>query len=44
MPARTRKDGRLQVSGDPFLVRTLSTWLRIGMFAGVRPAAQPLAV
>jgi DNA-binding HxlR family transcriptional regulator len=39
-----KKDGRLQVSGDPFLVRTLSTWLRIGMFAGVRPAPNALAV
>jgi hypothetical protein len=39
-----KKDGRLQLSGDPFLIRTLSNWLRIGMFAGVRPAPNALAV
>jgi DNA-binding HxlR family transcriptional regulator len=34
-----RKDGRLQVSGNPVLARTLSSWLRTGMFAAVRPHA-----
>ena len=39
-----KKDGRLLLSGDPFLVRTMGTWLRIGMFAGVRPDPHALAV
>lgn len=39
-----RKDGRLQLSGDPFLIRTLSTWLRTGLFAGVRPAPNALTM
>ena len=39
-----KKDGRLRLSGDPFLVRTLSTWLRIGMFAAVRPHPNALPV
>jgi len=34
-----KKDGRLQLSGNPMLIRTLPLWLRIGMFAGVRPHA-----
>jgi DNA-binding HxlR family transcriptional regulator len=34
-----KKDGRLLLSGNPVLVRTLPSWLRIGMFAHVRPAA-----
>ena len=34
-----RADGRVEVSGDPVLARTLTTWLRGGIFAGVRPAA-----
>jgi len=32
-----QKDGRLQLKGNPILIRTLPTWLRIGMFAHVRP-------
>lgn len=37
---RTAKgDGRLQLSGSPLLIRTLRSWLRIGMFAHVRPQA-----
>jgi DNA-binding HxlR family transcriptional regulator len=39
-----KKGGRLQVSGNPVLSRTLSSWLRIGMFAGVRPHSEPLRV
>ena len=39
-----RKDGRLRVTGDPFLTRTMSAWLRIGMFAAVRPDRNPLTV
>jgi DNA-binding HxlR family transcriptional regulator len=39
-----KKDGGLQLSGDPVLIRTLSSWLRIGMFANVRPHSDPLRV
>ena len=38
-----KKDGRLQLSGNPALIRTLPAWLRIGMFAHVRPHRDPLA-
>ncbi len=31
------KDGRLKLCGNPALVRTVSAWLRIGLFAQVRP-------
>src|SRR5450755_2841270 len=45
MEIRTaKKDGRLQLSGNPVLIRTLSSWLRIGMFANVRPHSDPLRV
>ncbi len=33
-----RKDGRLQLSGNALLVRTLPSWLRIGTFAHVKRA------
>jgi DNA-binding HxlR family transcriptional regulator len=32
-----KRDGRLQVSGHPALIRTVSSWLRTGLLAGVRP-------
>ncbi len=32
-----KKDGRLQLSGNPALIRTMPAWLRIGLFAHVRP-------
>jgi DNA-binding HxlR family transcriptional regulator len=32
-----KKDGRLQVTGNPVLIRTLPSWLRIGAHAKVRP-------
>lgn len=39
LPLRTaKKDGRLHLTGNPVLIRTLPLWLRIGMFAHVRPA------
>ena len=45
MEIRTaKKDGRLQLSGNPVLIRTLSSWLRIGMFANVRPHSDALRV
>jgi DNA-binding HxlR family transcriptional regulator len=35
---RTAKaTGRWQVTGNPLLIRTMPSWLRIGMFADVRP-------
>ena len=34
------KDGRMQVSGNTTLIRTMSSWLRIGMFAHVRPHSE----
>jgi DNA-binding HxlR family transcriptional regulator len=36
--------GRLEVTGNPVLVRTLPAWLRIGMFANVRPHPRALKV
>ena len=36
-----KKDGRLQLTGNPVLIRTLPAWLRIGMFADVRPHSLP---
>jgi DNA-binding HxlR family transcriptional regulator len=42
---RTAKEnGRLQLTGNPVLIRTLPSWLRIGMFANVRPHSDPLRV
>ncbi len=35
-----KKDGRLELSGSSLLIRTMPTWLRIGLFAHVRPAAE----
>jgi DNA-binding HxlR family transcriptional regulator len=39
-----KKDGRLKLSGDPALIRTLESWLRIGSFAHVRPDPDALKV
>jgi DNA-binding HxlR family transcriptional regulator len=39
-----QKEGRLQLSGNPALVRTFSTWLRPGMLAHIRPSSHPLKV
>jgi hypothetical protein len=38
------KDGRLQVDGNPFLVRTMATWLRGCSLAAVRPHRDALKV
>ena len=38
------KDGRLQLSGDPALIRTLTSWLRPGMSAHIRPSPHALRV
>lgn len=42
MIAVARKAGRLSAQGDPDLVRTLSQWLRPGMYAHVRPHPEAL--
>jgi DNA-binding HxlR family transcriptional regulator len=38
------KDGRLQLSGDPALIRTLASWLRPGLSAHIRPSPRALRV
>jgi hypothetical protein len=38
------RDGRLQLSGNPQMIRTLTSWLRPGMSAHIRPSPQPLRV
>jgi DNA-binding HxlR family transcriptional regulator len=35
-----RESGRLKVQGDAALIRTLPAWLRIGLFANIRPHAE----
>lgn len=42
--SKARKDGRLSVTGDAGLARSLSTWLRPGALAHIRPARKPLSV
>lgn len=37
-----RETGQLQLTGDPVLIRTVSGWLRPGLFADVRPHAETL--
>ena len=39
-----KKAGRLHVSGDSFLIRTMASWLRPGMSAHVRPTPNGLNV
>lgn len=38
------KEGRLQLSGEPALVRTVPSWLRPGMMADIRPHPDQLRV
>lgn len=38
------KEGRLRLSGDPVLIRTLTSWLRPGMSAHIRPDPRALRV
>jgi hypothetical protein len=35
-----KKTGQLQLTGNPVLIRTVSAWLRPGLFAHVRPDAE----
>ena len=45
MDIRMAKDtGRLELKGDPILIRTISSWLRPGTFAHVRPQSGPISV
>jgi hypothetical protein len=45
MDIRMAKDaGRLELKGNPILVRTISSWLRPGTFAHIRPQAGPISV
>ncbi len=39
-----RREGRLQLTGDPTLIRTLASWLRPGGTAHIRPGADQLRV
>jgi hypothetical protein len=36
------KTGQVQLTGDPMLIRTVSDWLRPGLFANVRPHSEGL--
>ncbi len=35
-----RSDGRLHATGNPALIRTMSVWLRVGLFANIRPHSE----
>ena len=38
-----KKTGQLQLTGNPVLIRTVSDWLRPGLFAHVRPHTETLS-
>jgi DNA-binding HxlR family transcriptional regulator len=45
MDLRMAKDARrLELKGNPILIRTISSWLRPGMFARIRPQAGELKI
>jgi SCP-2 sterol transfer family protein len=45
MDLRMAKDtGRLELKGNPILVRTISSWLRPGTFAHIRPQSRPISI
>ena len=45
MDLRVAKDtGRLELKGDPILIRTISSWLRPGTFAHIRPQSGPIYI
>lgn len=45
MDIRMAEDaGRLRLKGNPTLVRTISSWLRAGTFAHIRPRSGPVAI
>ena len=45
MDIRMAKDtARLELKGDPILIRTISSWLRPGTFAHIRPQSGPISI
>jgi hypothetical protein len=45
MDIRMPKDtGRLELKGNPILIRTISSWLRPGTFAHIRPESGPIGI
>jgi len=45
MDIRMVKDaGRLELKGDPILIRTISSWFRPGTFAHIRPQSGPISI
>ena len=39
-----KNNGKLKLSGNPVLIRSVALWLRVGLFANVRPDPNPLRV
>lgn len=39
-----KETGRLELKGNPILIRTISSWLRPGTFAHVRPQSTPIKI
>jgi hypothetical protein len=39
-----KNSGKLTLTGNPGLIRTVSSWLRIGLFANVRPHPDSLKI
>jgi hypothetical protein len=39
-----KETARLQLKGDPILIRTISSWLRPGTFAHIRPHSGPVRI
>src|SRR5215472_14603577 len=39
-----KETGRLELKGNPILIRTISSWLRPGTFAHVRPQSAPIRI
>lgn len=45
MDIRMAKDaGRLELKGNPILIRTIASWLRPGTFAHIRPESGPISI
>ena len=36
--------GQLELKGNPILIRTISSWLRPGTFAHIRPESGPISI
>ena len=39
-----KETGRLELKGNPILIRTISSWLRPGTFAHIRPKSGPIRI